>query len=240
MISIARAAFRRAYYKIFVSQLNQILVAEKENPPFKIPNERPVEYAFVFKQLARDYPHRVLDVGTGITALPHLIANCGFRVTAIDNICDYWTSGMINRHFAVRDVDIKDYRADVGHDMVICVSTLEHIVDFEEAVKAMVRALQPGGLLVLTFPYNHEAFLENVYKVDGSDAPANIAFGAHAFSKTEVSGWIAKHELLLVDAEYWRFYSEGPWSVGPRLETPQRTAHDECHQIACLAFRKPG
>ena len=69
-------------------------------------SERPVEYSFVFKCIGMLCPTRVLDVGTGTTALPHLIRNCGPLVTAIDNINDYWPSGMSNRHYYVLDKDI--------------------------------------------------------------------------------------------------------------------------------------
>jgi len=34
-------------------------------------NERPVEFGFVFRKLAQIYPRKVLDIGTGTTALPH-------------------------------------------------------------------------------------------------------------------------------------------------------------------------
>ena len=50
---------------------------------FTLFNERPVEYGFVFKKLAEIYPRSILDVGTGTTALPHLMRNCGSLVTAV-------------------------------------------------------------------------------------------------------------------------------------------------------------
>ena len=229
---------KRVLETAFRRRLNQILENENLNPPFTIPNERPVEYAFVFKTIARHYPKRILDVGTGITALPHLIANCGLRVTAIDNIRDYWPSGLVNRHFLVEDADIRKYADRDGYDMVVCISTLEHIVDFDIAVRAMVGLLRHGGLLVMSFPYNNPEFIANVYTLEGSDAPRDIPFGAHAFSAREVSRWTAEHDLTLVDAEYWRFYRHGPWGVGPRLAVPEQTAQDLPHQIACLAFKK--
>mgnify|MGYP003681945001 CR=1 FL=1 len=47
-------------------------------------NERPVEYSFKFRSHKSLYPKKVLDVGTGKTALPHLMSTCGCLVTAID------------------------------------------------------------------------------------------------------------------------------------------------------------
>ena len=218
--------------------LKPILRAEKRHPPFEIPNERAIEYAFVFRQLAREYPASVLDVGTGVTALPHLIANCGFRVTAIDNIRDYWRGGMINRHFLVEDVDVTTMTLSNQFEMVLCISTLEHIEDYQDAVNAMVQSLRAGGLLVMTFPYTHESYVENVYKLEGSDAPPDVSFGAHSFSGLEVGLWEETFGLEKVEDEYWRFYAPGPWSVGNRLSPPERSSLGEPHQIACFAWRK--
>ena len=57
-------------------------------------NERPIEYRFVFDVATRVAPTTVLDVGTGKTSLPHLLWICGYEVTAIDNVSDYWADGL--------------------------------------------------------------------------------------------------------------------------------------------------
>jgi len=59
-------------------------------------NERPVELSFVFRKIGEIYPRTVLDVGTGTTALPHLMRSCGCLVSAVDNVNDYWPTGMVN------------------------------------------------------------------------------------------------------------------------------------------------
>ena len=79
---------------------------EFESQVFTRFNERPIEFGFVFRKLGEIYPRNILDVGTGTTALPHLVRNCGFLVTATDNVHDYWPSGMLNRHYHVVDDDI--------------------------------------------------------------------------------------------------------------------------------------
>ena len=65
---------------------------EFESQTFTRLNERPIEFSFIFRKLGETYPRTVLDVGTGTTALPHLMRNCGFLVTATDNVRDYWPS----------------------------------------------------------------------------------------------------------------------------------------------------
>jgi len=86
--------------------LRKMLYDEYVNQAYD-PNERCVEYRFVFDVITKTAPETVLDVGTGKTALPHLIQTCGLKVTATDNIYDYWSKfGMFNRHFYVIDDDI--------------------------------------------------------------------------------------------------------------------------------------
>lgn len=130
-------------------------------------NERPVEYAFLFRKLAELYPLRVLDVGTGMTALPHLISNCGPLVTATDNVRDYWPEWTTNRHYHVLDDDITETRLKDRFDLVCCISTLEHIKTPEAAVRNMFRLLNPGGSLILTFPYTEGRYVANVYDLPG-------------------------------------------------------------------------
>ena len=39
---------------------------------------------------------------------PVLLRTCGFIVTAIDNVHDYWPQGMVHRHWAVHHQDIQE------------------------------------------------------------------------------------------------------------------------------------
>jgi 2-polyprenyl-3-methyl-5-hydroxy-6-metoxy-1,4-benzoquinol methylase len=141
---------------------------EFESQVFSRFNERPVEFAFVFRKLGELYPRKVLDVGTGTTALPHLMRNCGFVVTAIDNVRDYWPSGMQNRHYHIIDDDITNSRLEESFDAVTCVSVLEHIERSADAVANMFRLLNQDGHLIMSFPYTERAYVRNVYEIEGS------------------------------------------------------------------------
>src|SRR5262245_35792464 len=113
-------ALGRAYIK-------RIVRSEYEAQTFTRVNERPIEFRFVFEQLNELQPRSILDVGTGTTALPHLMRSCGFLVCAIDNIKDYWSRAIPNRHFHIIDDDIRHSRLTETFNVVTCVSTLEHI-----------------------------------------------------------------------------------------------------------------
>ena len=91
---------------------------EYDRQTFSHLNERPIEFSFVFKQLTNLWPKIVLDVGTGKTALPVMMKNCGLLVTAIDNIKDYWDYGMVNRHYHIIDDDIQNTKIKQKFDVI--------------------------------------------------------------------------------------------------------------------------
>jgi len=201
-------------------------------------NERPIEFAFLFRHLSRAWPKNVLDVGTGMTALPHLIRNCGFFVTAIDNVRDYWSAGMVNRHYHILDDDITDSRLLPGFDFISCISVLEHIHQHTRAVASMVNLLSPGGLLLLTFPYNEKSYVENVYLLPESSVGKKYPFITQAFSRSEVQGWLEENRLEVVEQEYWEFFGGDYWTCGSRLQVPKQVSCDERHQHCCLLLKK--
>jgi len=201
-------------------------------------NERPVEYRFVFEQLTQVFPRTVLDVGTGRTALPQLMRTCGFLVTAIDNIRDYWPSGMVNRHYHVLDDDILAPKIGGPFDFITCVSTLEHIRDHARAMRNMLALLKSGGRLVVTFPYNETTYVENVYALPGSIGADKHPFVTQVFSRRELEQWKRDGGAQVVAQEYWRYFEGAYWTIGQRVVPPLRVAAGELHQISCVALVK--
>ena len=97
--------------KLFVHRagrwyIRRICSSDYQNQAFRLHNERSIEYRFALEVLGESRPKTILDVGSGTTAWPHLLRNCGYVVTAIDNVRDYWPGGMVNRHWTVLDEDI--------------------------------------------------------------------------------------------------------------------------------------
>jgi SAM-dependent methyltransferase len=216
------------------------LYFEWRRPRYPRPNERPVEFAFAFRWLSEIQPGSVLDVGTGKTAWPDLVANCGIRVTAVDEIRGYWSGGFFNRHYHVLHDDITRTRLTGPYDMVTCLSVIEHIDDHEAAFSGMHSLLGPGGHLVLTFPYCETRFVENVYREPGSSATAGGADGrlCRVYSRREVERWLAGSRARIVAQEYWKVFSGELWTLGERLPRPHRVTRDEPHHLTCLLIRK--
>lgn len=218
---------------------NAVNRAEYEAQTFVAVNERPVEYRFVFDNLAELCPREVLDVGTGKTALPSLMRHCGFVVTAVDNMKDFWPEGAYNRHYHVQNLNITRSGPPRNFDFITCISVLEHIEDNGDAVKSMAACLNPGGRLVMTFPYTDDRYCGNVYEMPGSNAfGLQLPYKTRSFSRVQVKEWCGRNKLVIEKQEYWRFY-EGPyWSVGKRTVPPQRVRREELHQLTCLLLCK--
>jgi 2-polyprenyl-3-methyl-5-hydroxy-6-metoxy-1,4-benzoquinol methylase len=222
-----------AYYYI-----NKVNRSEYLHPPFGIKNERPIEYSFVFKQISKYFPTKILDVGTGITAIPHVMANCGIKVTAIDNIQDYWPKGMFNRHFYVINDNIVKSNLNETFDLVTCISVLEHIEEYDKAVSSMAKLLKGGGHLILTFPYNEKRGVANVYKLPDSNVKRIIPFKTQAYSREDIDRWQKENNLDLLEQEYWQFSTGEYWTTGTELDKPETVGKDETHQISCIIFQK--
>ncbi len=201
-------------------------------------NERPVEFAFLFQKISEYWPRTILDVGTGKTALPHLMRNCGFLVTAVDNVKDYWPVGMVNHHYHVIDDDITHSKISGSFDVITCISVLEHIEEHKKAMLSMYRLLNPGGHLILTCPFSERQYVPDVYKLLESSAGV-MPFSTQSFSRKEVDGWLADSPFELVEQEYWKFFDGDFWTCGSRLEKPLKVSKESCHQLSCMVLMRP-
>lgn len=125
---------------------------------------RKLEYAFVFDNLQLDDSLKVLDVGSGVTILPHILSRMGCQVDALDPVPDWRLAiteiGQLYNSFYDSDVNyINEYVFSIQgrelYDRVISVSVLEHLPKKEigRTLDKMVTLLKPGGHLILTFDY---------------------------------------------------------------------------------------
>lgn len=211
---------------------------EFESQSFTRFNERPVEFAFVFRKIAEIYPRDILDVGTGTTALPHLMRNCGCLVTATDNVRDYWSSGMLNRHYHVIDDDITATRLSQTFDMITCISVLEHVQKPSDAIRNMFFLLKPGGYLIITFPYNERSYVRNVYELPNSSYGKGMPYITQSYSRNELNQWIDENSAAIRDQEYWQFWDGEHWTLGGQCIPPKCVTSDKRHQLTCLLLQK--
>jgi SAM-dependent methyltransferase len=233
-------SLRTALSRLGTIYVRRLCAREYKKQVYTGTNERPIEFSFLFRELVEFWPEKILDVGTGMTALPHLMRNCGFLVTAIDNIKDYWPAGMINRHYHVINDDITNTAISETFEAVTCISVLEHIPAHAKAMRSMYKMLKPGGRLILTCPYNETRYAPNVYKLPESSVREDYPFVTQAFSRRELDGWLSDSPFKLLKQEYWQFFEGEFWTCGTRLPKPVQVAGDSRHQLCCMVLSKPG
>lgn len=219
--------------------VEKICRVEAEDQQFRRHNERPVEYSYALAAFARHRPKTVLDVGTGTTAWPALLRDCGFSVAAVDNVRDYWPKGMKNRHWLVEDVDItKPSGFAKRFEAITCISVIEHIEDHVSAMRNMASLLQPGGILVVTTPYSHHHFDPNVYVRPDACPGDQVPYKCRSSSKDTLQQWLDTG-VTLEHRELWRMFSGPVWFTGERIGWQRVDHDDEPHQLGLFTFRKP-
>ncbi len=212
---------------------------EYSNQSYTGLNERPIELAFLFRHIIALTPRKILDVGTGITALPQVLRACGYLVTAIDNVKDYWPAGMVNRHYHVLNEDILNPRTSETFDLITCISVLEHIPNHQRAIVSMCKLLNKGGYLILTCPYTEDSYVDNVYQLPDSEViHQQPTFLTQSFSRVELNGWLDSTRFEIIDQEYWNFYTGSHWTCGKKHTPPLISNAHQAHQLSCLLLRK--
>jgi SAM-dependent methyltransferase len=235
--------FRKILTKIYkktVYALLKPLLKKEYKSPRKILNERPVEYAFALKHISRVYPKKILDVGPGRSSLPHLLYNCGFGVTAIDEMQSSWALNIGNRHFLVLKDNITDPRIKGSFDLITCISTLEHIEEYNKAVKNMFTLLKKGGHLILSFPYNEKKYFHNIYDSPEAGYGKLNPYICQVFSRNEIDHWLDNNNGVIVEQEYYRVFTGEYWTYGKRLNVPQKVSRKQNHQLTALIVKKAG
>ncbi len=161
-------------------------------------------------------------------------------MTAIDKVDGYWKGPLKNRHFYVKRGDIVHPAVSDPYDFVTCISVLEHIPDHAEAVRGMFNLLKPGGHLLLTFPYNENQYVPDVYRVEGSTAPADASFICQVYSREQIDGWLADNPGTILRQEYHEVFTGDLWTLGNRIYPVRPSTRAGRHHLSCLLIRKDG
>lgn len=202
-------------------------------------NERVNEYAFAFETLSNGEYFNVLDVGTGDNSFASTLEHCGFNVTASDSMGSYWST-FSNRHIHVVKDDItnSNFKSD-SMDAILCISVLEHIHAYHLAMGQMSRIVKKGGVIVATFPYSHDAFCENIYKLEGSDSLSKkFSYIARSYSDDQIEKWCIDFDLEIIGRRYLRGWTGKFWRTGERIGVPYATHEKAEANCICLALKK--
>lgn len=129
------------------------------NPPSPLHWSRQVEWPWAINEAKLDHKHFCLDIGSGWSVLKYAIAK---RCRSLHCV-DYDEESVIaaektNQKIGASNIscfkgDARDLKYCISemYDRVFCISVIEHIPDGHlQCVKEAVRALRPGGVLLLT------------------------------------------------------------------------------------------
>jgi 2-polyprenyl-3-methyl-5-hydroxy-6-metoxy-1,4-benzoquinol methylase len=203
-------------------------------------NENAPMYAFTMRHLLALGAQRVLDVGPGISAWPALLANCGFHVTAIDQMGNYWFGeDYFNKHYYVIQDDIQDAKIQGPFDAVMCLSVLQHVPKHDLALASMARLVKPGGGIILAFPLTRGDYIQNVYDLPESRYGRNAHYGCQVFSRSEIMKWCHDQRLELADQECYQVFDGNLWTFGNRVNPPKVVGPDALHQFCSVCLRRP-
>jgi 2-polyprenyl-3-methyl-5-hydroxy-6-metoxy-1,4-benzoquinol methylase len=130
----------------------------------------------------------ILDAGCGEGRLAAQIApRCG-RLYAIDiagNALDSRYASPANLHFQAMDVEHLAF-ADGFFDQIVCVETLEHLLNPGAALREFERTLKPGGRLVITYPTINQSWIKRVQAKLHIGRPLQISEHLNEWSHDEV------------------------------------------------------
>ena len=181
---------------------------------------RAVEFAYVWRQLRQPAGARVLDIGSPKDLAAMLAYHRGYEVVATDILP---TAVLLSRrygsaqgleghgrgrvHSEVQDARALTY-ADDSFDAAYSVSVLEHIPDDGDsaAMRELMRVVRPGGVVVVTVPYDRryrETFVDGpVYerKPLGSEA---VFYERHYDRESLTKRLLGQGTAEVVDLSFW-------------------------------------
>ena len=229
--------------KVFAKLKKIALVKNnKQSVPADYIYERPLEYSFTLLSLASNRVKTVMDVGSGKSAFPALLQNCGFEVTAIDKVDDYWGSKRVslNKYFHVINDDIVNLCRDYGvFDAITCISVLEHITDFSKALKTMTFLVKEGGIVILTFPWASDGYIPNVYDLPESDIMSKkFQYIAQSFDDECLRKWKKTLPIEEIERKYIRAWEGKYWRCGKRIHYPYYVDDEKKANALCITFKK--
>lgn len=181
---------------------------------------RTAEFAYVYRQLRLARAARVLDLGSPKDLASILARRRGYHVTATDiqanavELCARFAAaqGIVGHDAGEICPEVQDGRhlsyPDNHFDGAFCVSVLEHIPDGGdgEAIAELVRVVKPGGLIVVTTPYDRvyrETFVRRrVYERDARPGE-EVFWERHYDAPALASRLLSVAGARCIDREVW-------------------------------------
>ena len=203
-------------------------------------NERSIEYGFALKNLLEHKAMDVLDVGSGTCAFPAVLEHCGYNIVASDVKGEYWNYRYTNRHIHIETDDITNSRfAPKSFDAITCLSVLEHIGNYQDAMRNMGNLLKDNGILIISFPYTYDEYCDNVYRLDSADAISRgFKYIARSFSDNVIKDWEEKNNLKRLEIVLFRGWTGKFWRSGERIKVPEIGTNRDVANGICILYKR--
>lgn len=121
--------------------------------PYRLKDDRHSSHAVILRSLGAGGGRRALDVGAADGFLASRLALAGWRVTALEG------DAALAARARAAGLEVIEADLDGGvlalpgpFDAIVCGDVLEHLRDPLGALRALLRALAPGGLMVVSVP----------------------------------------------------------------------------------------
>jgi len=181
---------------------------------------RAVEFAYVWRQLRQRAGARILDVGSPKDLAAMLARHRHYEVVATDILPAavllsqrYGSAqglegqGPGRVHSEVQDARALTY-PDESFDAAYSVSVLEHIPDDGDsaAMRELIRVVRPGGVVVVTVPYDRryrEAFVDGPVYERRPVASEPIFYERHYDREALVQRLLGQGTAEVVDLSLW-------------------------------------
>lgn len=93
--------------------------------------------------------HIIGDVGCGEQPFRKMIEGFGGKYVGVDLAQNSQNS--VDIIGSITNLPVEDNYFDI----ILCSEVLEHVFDLEKGLKELFRSLKPGGILILTIPFNY-------------------------------------------------------------------------------------
>lgn len=94
-----------------------------------------------------------------------------------------------------------------------------------------------GGLLIITTPFNHSEYCQDVYKRPDALYGQDLPYICRSHSAKEIEEWQGLGARLK-RRELWRLFSGPVWATGNRIAWEQAQSEADPHQLGCFEFEK--
>ena len=181
---------------------------------------RATEFAYAWEQLSEPAGARILDVGSPKDLAAMLARHKGYEVIATDILPE---AVLLSRRYAHAQglegtgpgrvhSEVQDGRAlpyaDNSFDAAYSVSVLEHIPERGDsaAIRELIRVVKPGGVVVVTVPYDRvyrETFVKGTVYERKPSGTEPIFFERHYDREALANRLLCSKGAEVIDLSFW-------------------------------------